>query len=156
MRSDLLGRRFPTDEVFGIDFRHAVEFSRSGCTPRRSASASFWGNCPNLHAVVLPGYTGVFLSFCQSLGGVRSATLGLGCPGTDHRFRCSFLPVGREENIRACTPRGSNRGPLCPFHPCHRALSAAHDQEVAVEPILLCWNGFWVLDTKIIEVCTTL
>jgi hypothetical protein len=36
------------DEVFGIDFRHAVEFSRSGRAPSRGLSSLCRGNCSNV------------------------------------------------------------------------------------------------------------
>ena len=100
------------DGVFGIDFWHAVEFSRSGRAPIRGLSARSRGNRSNLLRRLrdcqtrLPGPPAPARAVTAATeGSRRSVTLGA-ARGNGHRSGVRRSLPGDVENIRQ-SPRGN-------------------------------------------------
>ncbi|WP_460768010.1 hypothetical protein, partial [Mariniluteicoccus flavus] len=53
-------------KLFGIDFKHAVEFSRIDHTPRFTLSGVAWGNSTYFSQALFPSQIGLFAIFRPS------------------------------------------------------------------------------------------
>jgi hypothetical protein len=88
----------PEDGVFGIDFRHAVEFSRSGRAPVSTLAGLLRGNPSTLRALARPGQTGPS-GRPRRLRSLRTGW-SWGSAETDRSSLRSFLPSSEEELTR--------------------------------------------------------
>ena len=98
-----LGRVSQPDGVmFGIDFRHAVEFSRSGRAPITGLSAGFLGQPPNLTS---PPSLRQLPVFRPVAGGFRAARLGAELRGGARSLRFLAKASTSRTSVRVGTIR---------------------------------------------------